>query len=412
MNVTTQPRKHRERSVDRPRTGSLLFPDVVWAHWVWQTESRPHPFASARGFRQWLRDAGHRNERLTAHNKNGRGQRGDLGALKQDYEEALDKFQNSEGRIIRAYWCATEASAVVLTEQKNRHSWLPWRRMGSMELHRATEWVTEDAPAIAELLHSGDTLAIRINRVLTAVPRRIAMEWVFSEQSYLLGFVERTGGHPSRKELGSTIARHGAEIDRLERYYDRAARKTARIEYFGGMLVGLLVVVGLGALIPFVIEPFGHIDLGTPSLRRFYACFVAGAIGAMVSVMTRMRQEEGMTLDYEVGELLIVMLGAFRPVLGAIFGVLAYFAIDSGFLPIKPTGIGFFYFALFAFAAGFSERFAHVILGGADLTLAKAMTGGGTPAPAASTQAKAPNAVRTGSQNAQTAPPARAKKQR
>lgn len=312
----------------------------------------------------------------------------DASTLKEEYERSLASFQKSAGQIIRVYWCASEASAVVLTAKKKRLAWLPWRRAGSLELHRATDWVTADAPKIAELLHSGDTLAIRINRVLTATPRRIAMEWIFSEQSYLLGFVERMGGRPSRKDTAAMIARHRLEIERLETYYDRAAKKAARLRYFGGMLLGLVVVAGLGALIPFVVELFGHLELDSNAARRFYACFVAGAIGAMVSVMTRMRQEDGVRLDYEVGHLLIVMLGAFRPVLGAIFGVLAYFAIGSKVLPITPPpgATAFFYYALIAFVAGFSERFAHVILGSADLTVTKALTGARADEPAGPAQ--------------------------
>ena len=121
--------------------------------------------------------------------------------LKQDYETALASFKGAEGEILRAYWCSGEASAVVLTEKEktNRFNWLSWRRVGSFELHRATDWVTEEAPRIAELLHSGDTLTIRINRVLNATSRRIAMEWVFSEQSYLLGFVDGLAGSPCPK---------------------------------------------------------------------------------------------------------------------------------------------------------------------------------------------------------------------
>ena len=108
-------------------------------------------------------------------------------------------------------------------------------------------------------------------------------------------------------------------------------------------------------------------------MRRFYACFVAGAIGAIVSVITRMRDEDRISLDDEVGELLIVLLGSFRPLLGAIFGVVAYFAIEGGIIGLTaPTGHpAFFYYALFAFLAGFSERFAHVILGKADLAVSK-----------------------------------------
>jgi hypothetical protein len=211
------------------------------------------------------------------------------------------------------------------------------------------------------------------------------MEWIFSEQSYLLGFVERTGAHPAPEELESTVRRHQDEIERLERYYDRAANKAARIWYFAGMLCGLLGVIALGAIIPFVIMLFGHVDLATTSMRRFYACFVAGAVGAIVSVMTRMRDEERINLDYEVGELLIVLLGSFRPLLGAIFGVVAYFAIEGGVVGLTPpTGHpAFFYYALFAFLAGFSERFAHVILGKADLAVAKDSSGGGSEPPAA-----------------------------
>jgi hypothetical protein len=63
-------------------------------------------------------------------------------------------------------------------------------------------------------------------------------------------------------------------------------------------------------------------------------------------------------------------------VLGAIFGVLTYLTIESQVLPLDPpTGEKVFYYAVFAFAAGFSERFAHVITGSADLAASKALTG-------------------------------------
>jgi len=394
-----------------PERGSLLFPDLVWAHYAWQSRTRPHRFralgAVANHRRLPIRFGRHQN-RASPSLRAGAPMPVDAARsvddLKRDYESALAEFEEAEGEIIRAYWCSSEASAVVLTAKKKgkkndrsndkKSSWLPWRRVGNFELHRETDWVTEDAPRIAELLHSGDTLTIRINRVLNATPRRIAMEWVFSEQSYLLGFVERTGAHPAPEELESTVRRHQDEIDRLEQYYDRAASKAARIWYFAGMLCGLLGVIALGAVIPFVITLFGHVDLATTSMRRFYACFVAGAVGAIVSVMTRMRDEERINLDYEVGELLIVLLGSFRPLLGAIFGVVAYFAIEGGVIGLTaPTGHpAFFYYALFAFLAGFSERFAHVILGKADLAVTKDSSGGGSEAPAAPNAAPQPPA--------------------
>jgi hypothetical protein len=422
--VKPEPQKRRVSSTDRPITGAMLFPDLVWAHWAWQSLVRPHGFPRPWRARRILASAARLNGRPPRRKKNNAGAASetDLATFEREYKELLDCFQSTEGEIVRAYWCATEASAVVLTEKRKPLSWLPWRRLGSLRLHRETEWVTADAPVIAELLHNGDTLAIRINRVLTQVPRRIAMEWVFSEQSYLLGFVERMGGRPSRKDTASTVARHQVEVDRIERYYDRAANKAARIRYFVGMLVGLVFVAGLGALVAGVIDLFADLDLTADSTRKFYACFGAGAVGAMVSVMTRMRQEDGVTLDYEVGAGLIVMLGAFRPVLGAIFGVLAYFALASNFLGVKPpsTDTAFFFYALIAFAAGFSERFAHVILGAADLTVAKGLSGAesgesegangrarGTAAPATGVRNGHAAAIDPRSTDAGAVPPAR-----
>jgi hypothetical protein len=385
--MSSAPQDPTYTTSDRPLTGSMLFPDLVWAHWIWQRKARPRVLERDGAARRFLGSVARRNGR-PPRRRRGQTVEGvatlpetDLKSLEDAYEREAKDFQSSEGTIIRAYWCTSEASAVVLTERKRRLSWLPWRSCGYQRLHRATDWVTADAPEIAELLHSGDALAIRISRVLHPVPQRIALEWVFSEQSYLLGFVERAGGRPRSKETTRAVDYHQREVDRIERYYDRAAKKAARIRYFMGMLLGLLFVAALGVLSAAFIELFGELDLGTASARNFYACFGAGALGAVVSVMTRMRQENGLKLDYEVGPALIVMLGAFRPVLGAIFGTAAYFALESGFLQLTPPEPDkvFFYYSLFAFFAGFSERFAHVLIGDADLTVARALSGAETP---------------------------------
>lgn len=384
--VRSKPPAQRDSSSTHSRTGSILFPDLVWAHWAWQRQARPHDFPPRGRTRRLFVRTTRLNGRPSPASKNGRttsSPSADGSALREQFYKALDEFQNVEGEIVHAYWCVSEASAVALTNKTTKRrglGWLPTRGVSDLRLHRETEWVTAEAPAIAELLHSGDTLAIRINRVLTPVPRRIAIEWVFSEQSYLLGFVERMGGRPSSRDVESTRARHQVEIDRIERYYDRAANKAARIRYFGGMLLGLGVVAVLGVLVGLIIKPFGSPGLDSDAMRNFYACFGAGALGAMVSVMTRMRQADGVRIDYEVGPALIVMLGSFRPVLGSIFGVLAYFALVGEFLNLTPPSgaTAFFYYAVFAFAAGFSERFAHVILGRADLAVSKGLDGADT----------------------------------
>jgi hypothetical protein len=78
------------------------------------------------------------------------------------------------------------------------------------------------------------------------------------------------------------------------------------------------------------------------------------------------------SLDYEVGRMPAFWLGAFRPFIGAVFGLVVYFALQSELLqlqrPIEDKA--FYFFTLFAFVAGFSERLTHVILGGAERTVA------------------------------------------
>lgn len=125
---------------------------------------------------------------------------------------------------------------------------------------------------------------MKANQILPSVPKRIALNWIFSEQSFRLGVIERT----------------------------------ARMR---------------------------------PDTRT------------------------GFSVDYEVGRAPLFWLGAFRPVIGAIFASALYFALQSKFIQLgtitqKDT---FTFYAFVGFLAGFSERFTHVIFGQAELTVAEAL---------------------------------------
>jgi hypothetical protein len=68
----------------------------------------------------------------------------------------------------------------------------------------------------------------------------------------------------------------------------------------------------------------------------FVGCLTAGAIGAVVSVLSRMTFGE-LALDYEAGRRLLTMLGAFRPVIGMVFGAAMWVLSESNVLAIGPT---------------------------------------------------------------------------
>jgi hypothetical protein len=344
-----------------PSHGALVFPELIWKHYCWQHALHPERYGKGR------------NGQPT--------QNGDVRQLYRSYRRALHTFEDDAGEIVDAYWCLTDASAVVLTSKQISR----WPRRHDLRLYRATDWVTSAAPRIAALLHHSDSLAMKANQILPIVPKRIALNWIFSEQSFLLGVIERTGGKPNDKDLGAVVSEHARELKLIERYYDRAASKSARMVYFSGMLVGILLVAALGAVVPAVLRLFnGDLDLQSTQAQNFFACYGAGAVGALVSVMLRMRPDNrtGFSVDYEVGRAPLFWLGAFRPVIGAVFGSVLYFALESGFLLVQFGTAGdsgtFYFYAFVGFLAGFSERFTQVIFGEAELTVAQAL--GGKPA--------------------------------
>ena len=90
-------------------------------------------------------------------------------------------------------------------------------------------------------MHHCDTLAIKVSEVLRGTTERIAMQWSYAVQSHLLGFVERTQGRATSKEIANLVAAQERELIQIEKYYSRAGEKAARIVYFWGMIVGAVI---------------------------------------------------------------------------------------------------------------------------------------------------------------------------
>ena len=74
-------------------------------------------------------------------------------------------------------------------------------------------------------------------------------------------------------------------------------------------------------------------------------------------------------VDYEVGRPSLRRIGSFRPVIGAVFAVVLYFALRSGLVQLTVDSASdqelVYFYAALAFVAGFSERRARLLLGSA-----------------------------------------------
>jgi hypothetical protein len=290
------------------------------------------------------------------------------GDAELEYRRRLAQFKREHGEIVESYWCRYEASGAALTRQR-----LPWRwttpmsRDYLLRLHTATDWRTESAPEIAAYLHRWETAAIKAGEVLRETSERIALHRIFSICTRLLALVDkRRSGKGAPDSMADLMGEQRRELAEIDAYYRRAGRNSARIVYFRGMVWGsaaLAVAVGVAVL---VLWSFDVLHPGQARTHPLFASIGMGAIGAILSVMTRMASEkEGFNLDFEVGRKSVRFLGALRPWIGAIFAFALYLAMQAHLVEIAPKVARSLYFwATIAFIAGFSERKAKVLIDG------------------------------------------------
>jgi len=324
----------REREADSPLDQSISFPELVWAHHLRQKEV----------YRRELN-----------------------GTWENEYRRRLKIFKAKHGDIVEAYWCRFEASGVALTEQRlPRRLTNFFRRDSILRLHTATDWRTANAPIVAASLHRWETAAIKAREVLRESSERIALHWILAGSTRLLAFVDRRSRAETDADLDAVVREQQAELARVDNYYARAGENSARIVYFRGMVWGTLALVALvgGA---FLLAWAVHwID---PSRRPTYTLFTTigmGAVGAILSVMTRMAKTDGFSLDFEVGRKSVRFLGGLRPWIGGLFALALYLALKSNLVELlQGRKHGIYFYATVAFLAGFSERWAKVLIEGA-----------------------------------------------
>lgn len=341
--------EHAEESEPVAQSGAALFPELVWAHFCWQRER---------------------------HVSNGRAEE-----LEQKYVRKLSEFQSAEGQLKDVYWSTRDASAVAMTVMPARRHGLKGFNIhepdAHVHLHRVSDWVTRDTKGIADLLQECDLLAIRVGEVLRGTTELIALRGILGVQAHLLGFMERGPWRPEEQAAKDLVRSQRQKLAQIETFYHRAASKAGRIVYVSGMITGIALVAILGVLVGLLLWAS---QLWQGDQRLIVLCFSAGALGALVSAMSRMGKPETgrFNIDFELGRPLLRRLGFFRPFVGAIFGVALFFLLSSGIVDIRiDPGAKPYYYGFAAFLAGFSERYTTVVFGTAERALGGG-DGGGT----------------------------------
>lgn len=307
------------------------------------------------------------------------------------------QFEERYGRIESVYWSVRDASAIALTLEQR-----PVRMRPDQEtiprFHRATDWATRDQPDIAAALDECETLAVRVEEILRGPSELIALRRITAVASHLLGHVDRewfrrAAPHPppatsqrvadtaeqkdaTTRERNVFVESQRAELARIERFYDLMGDGQARILTFWGMALGLGALVLLTGLTVAVMWLVTKLDGGAGGTDRevFAACVIAGAIGAVLSVLTRMASlGRKFTGRHELGRKNVRWIGIYRPFVGGLFGVAAFLLLASGILQTKnPSGDQkLAYYGILALFSGFFERFTTLGASGRPMPLAK-----------------------------------------
>jgi hypothetical protein len=166
---------------------------------------------------------------------------------------------------------------------------------------------------------------------------------------------------PASDQVAKDVALIEAQVAKTRERFLSDAQRSAQLRYAKGMGFG---AAALGIICCLMGACFGlwHIQAISG------VGLLAGGIGACVSVLQRMTSET-LVLNIQTDSKMLEIFGAIRPFVGGVFGLVTFCVLEAGLISalVVPTKVGpeLAFVAVFAFAAGFNERFFQDMLKGA-----------------------------------------------
>jgi hypothetical protein len=285
------------------------------------------------------------------------------------YAELRQQFQEQRGTLQEIYFAKQiHAGAGVLRP----NGWF-----GRLIQERSL-CVRYDGSATASVQPEFETAIWRARRMerkslllLGGRSRRVLLEMIYSIIVYMLSVLDATvpakdaePDEEARKarddRVDSAIKSARAELSRLDRFVDEAAKRASLRDYLLGIPVGMLAC----GLLIYYADGWTH-PLAGKGLEELAdqarVCFACGAVGGVVSVMARITRRSALNIDSAQGHGVTALAGAIRPLIGAIFGLALFVFVTGGLVPIDVPADQWkanLFFASVAFLAGFSERWA------------------------------------------------------
>jgi hypothetical protein len=253
-------------------------------------------------------------------------------------------FEAEHGEITHSFYCERILAAAILTKRA--------------ELYTLSPTPEAEEVGVANILFECEHLNVEADRVLARTDDLMTTKMlIYNVVTKLLSLLDKQTPLPA-----AVLELHRKEAKHAQDYYDRAAARHAKFNYFLGMMLGAFLCAAIIAISALIL----NVSTFDFTANRLIGCLAAGvgAVGAVVSVMSRTTFGK-LSLDYEAGRRMLIVLGVFRPAIGMVFGVALWVLSASNALGIGPkdeTLMPFFQI-LIAFLAGFSERWAQDMLG-------------------------------------------------
>jgi hypothetical protein len=218
---------------------------------------------------------------------------------------------------------------------------------------------------VEELFWELETISNEMQTTLEGEEHKVISDKLYALACHLLSTLDAKTSDP-KLEIENRFLFAEEEFLRIKMTYATTALRDAQVRYLRGVLIGtgFLWI----SLLILVLVLNGLTGDGRSSVWELVASTAFfGTVGADVSVLSRITFGK-LHVDYIAGNSMLRLLGAFRPVIGAILGVALFALIYGSILPLEYPGVvleRLFFFGGVAFLAGFSERWAQDMLGSA-----------------------------------------------
>ena len=274
----------------------------------------------------------------------------------------IDAYERQHGRIRASYFARHAFAAAALTEGDE------------MDIVWGTDESLRD-PRSVDLLLRCQQLSYTGWHRLSENDRRHCQNLLFAVVVEIVRRMDRKAecslaeeGEGAESDQGEEVelpdeGGHGRlsnELDAAEDFMLRSAGRRAQIRYVKGMLAGMVPTLMLVGAVTGLMLLLGVSDTFTSEVALVA---VAGALGALVSVLLRMTVGKFSmnlpTLDSDMRNTDLQLIGMLRPIVGAVCGLAAYTFIRAALVPVESPGDGpaVFLYMSTGFLAGFSERF-------------------------------------------------------